>query len=335
MESIPYQEQNNSRFATQLKTWIKSNGALTALILLLLANALITPNFFAMQTLYINLTQVTPIAIVAIGMCLVIASGGGGIDISVGSVLALAGALAPLVFMSDFGINNPALGIALAITLPLLVASFCGLFNGFLVGHYKIQPMIATLVLFISGRGIAQVLTGGDIQTFNNKAFQYIGTGKILGLPVQALILILMALAVSIFIKKSMFGRYLLAVGGNEKAASLCGLPSYKVKLAVYAFCGFCAGLAGLFTTAINSASDANTAGLLMELDAIAAAVVGGTIMAGGRAPVIGAVIGALVIQMMSYTLLANGISDSVAMVAKAVIIIAAIYLQMHSKNKG
>jgi simple sugar transport system permease protein/ribose transport system permease protein len=319
----------------KFKTFLKNNGALVALVVLLIINAIFTPHFFAIQTFYINITQVAPIAIVAIGMCLVIASGGGGIDISVGSVLALAGAIAPLVFMSEFGINNPKIGIALAVVLPLLVATSCGLFNGLLVGHYRIQPMIATLILFISGRGIAQLLTNGDIQTFNNDFFQYLGTGRLFGIPIQAVILIIIAVLVSWIIKTSKFGRYLLAVGGNDKAAFLCGLPTYKVKLVAYGFCGFCAGMAGLFTTAMNSASDANTAGLLMELDGISAAVVGGTVMMGGKAPVIGAVVGALVIQMMTYTLLANGISDSAAMIAKAAIIIGAIYLQLKNKQKS
>ncbi|MGL6261430.1 ABC transporter permease [Vibrio sp. WXL103] len=329
MELVSYHKHSHLK----VLNIFKSNGALVALFLLLTINAIFTPNFFAIQTLYINLSQVAPIAIVAIGMCLVIASGGGGIDISVGAVMALAGALAPLIFLSDFGVANPLLGIALAIILPLCVAFCCGMFNGFLIGHYKIQPMIATLILFISGRGIAQVLTNGDIQTFTNPAFQYLGSGKLLGIPVQAVILIVIALLVSWIIRTTKLGRYLLAVGGNDKAAQLCGLPAFQVKLVVYGFCGFCAGLAGLFTTAINAASDANTAGLLMELDAIAAAVVGGTVMTGGRAPVIGAVIGALVIQLMTYTLLANGISDSAAMVAKAVIIICAIYLQLRNQR--
>lgn len=314
---------------------VKNNGAFVALVILLIINAIVTPNFFALQTFYINITQVTPIAIVAIGMCLVIASGGGGIDISVGAVLALAGAIAPFIFMSEFGLSYPIVGLILAIFVPLIVASLCGLFNGFLVSHYNIQPMIATLILFISGRGLAQVLTNGDIQTFTNTSFQFLGTGRVLGIPVQALILLIITFGVSFYIKKSKFGRYLLAVGGNDKAAKLCGLPTHKVKLIIYSFCGFCAGIAGIFTTAINSASDANTAGLMMELDGIAGAVVGGTVMTGGNAPVIGAVIGAFVIQIMTYTLLANGVSDSVAMVAKAAIIIGAIYLQMRNQAKN
>ena len=159
------------------------HGGVVALVVLLIFNALFTPNFLQLQTLFVNISQVATIAIVAMGMTLVIATG--GIDLSVGAVMALAGALAPLIFLSDFGVANPTLGIALAIALPLIVAGFCGVFNGIMVAVLNVQPIIATLILFISGRGIAQVLTNGNLQTFSNPSFSYLGTGRILGLPFQ------------------------------------------------------------------------------------------------------------------------------------------------------
>nr|WP_067292060.1 ABC transporter permease [Marinobacterium profundum] len=310
----------------KVRNILTRNGTLSAFFLLILVNLAITPNFLEIQTLYVNLTQVATIAIVAIGMTLVIASG--GIDLSVGALMALAGTVAPLIMLSDFGMSNPSIGLMVAIPVALLAASAGGLFNGVLVSRYNIQPIIATLVLFISGRGIAQVLTNGELQSFDIPAFEFLGTGRLLGIPFQAVITVVLALVCAWTLRRSIFGRYLLAVGGNEKAAQLAGVPVKKVKLVTYTVCGLLAGIAGLITTAINAASDANQTGQLMELDAIAAAVVGGALLTGGKAPVIGAVLGAAIIQLMGYTLLANGVHDAVAMVAKAFIIIVAVYLQ-------
>jgi galactofuranose transport system permease protein len=311
---------------TKIAAQIKNNGALWAFFLLLVINILITPNFLQIQTLYVNLTQVATVAIVAIGMTLVIASG--GIDLSVGALMALAGTVAPMIFLSDFGVANPELGLFVAIVVAISAAGVAGLFNGFLISKYKIQPIIATLILFISGRGIAQVLTNGELQTFDNPSFEFIGTGRVFGVPVQAWITLVLALSIAWVLKRSIYGRYLLAVGGNEKAAELAGVPAKKVKLVTYMVCGILAGIAGIISTAINSASDANQTGQLMELDAISAAIVGGVLLTGGKAPILGAVLGAAIIQLVGYTLLANGVHDAVAMVAKAVIIIVAVYLQ-------
>src|SRR5918998_4801763 len=262
-----------SGIVAALPAWtrtLRAHGTLIALVLLLLFNIAVTPNFLHLQTLYVNLTQVSTIAIVAIGMTLVIATG--GIDLSVGAMMALSGALAPLIFLSPFGRENPELGLLAAIVLPVLAASLGGLFNGILVSVFAIQPIVATLILFISGRGIAQVLTNGNLQTFSNPDFSFLGTGRVLGLPVQALIAIGLALAAAWLVSRTVYGRYLLAVGGNERAAKLSGVPVKAVKIATYTLCAALAGVAGLIVSAINSASDANQTGQLMELDAIAAA---------------------------------------------------------------
>jgi len=310
----------------QLLNQLKQQGSLLALIFLVVINIIITPNFLEIQTLYVNLTQVATVAIVAIGMTLVIASG--GIDLSVGALMALAGTVAPLIFLSEFAIQSPILGLSLAIFVAIFAASICGLFNGFLISRYNIQPIIATLILFISGRGIAQVLTNGELQTFDHPTFEFIGTGRVFGVPFQAIITIVIALSIAWVLRRSIYGRFLLAVGGNEQAAKLAGVPTAKIKMITYMICGALAGVAGIITTAINSASDANQTGQLMELDAIAAAIVGGVLLTGGKAPIIGALIGACIIQLVGYTLLANGVHDAVAMIAKAVIIIAAVYIQ-------
>jgi ribose/xylose/arabinose/galactoside ABC-type transport system permease subunit len=305
---------------------LRRHGGVVALLALVLVNIAITPNFLQLQTLFVNISQVATIAIVAIGMTLVIATG--GIDLSVGAVMALAGALAPLVFLSPFGVAYPALGLVAAFTLPLLAAMACGLFNGFMVSVLRVQPIIATLILFISGRGIAQVLTNGNLQTFSNPSFSYLGTGRILGLPFQGWLALALAGLVYWLVTRTLFGRYLLAIGGNERAARLSGVPVRRVKFGAYVICAGLAGIAGLIVVAINSASDAGRNGNLMELDAIAAAVVGGALLQGGRAPIFGAVLGAVIIQLVKYTLLANGVEDEVALIAKAFIIVVAVYLQ-------
>lgn len=306
--------------------WYKRIGTLEAATLALLAliifNALFTRNFLTLQTLNVNLTQVATIVIVGVGMTLVIATG--GIDLSVGSLMAISGALAPMIFTNA---GLPAwLGILSAFILPVLVAGLGGVFNGTLVTRFRIQPIIATLILYIAGRGIAQVLTNGNLQVFRSPDFQYIALGRPLGIPFQVILMVIIVLVAVWVIRSTVFGRYILAVGDNESAARLAGVPVNAVKLAVYALSGLLAGVAGLIVIAINSASDANQVGLNMELDAIAAVAVGGTALTGGKALIVGTLLGALIIQLIRYTLLANGVPDAVALVVKAAIIIAAVY---------
>ncbi|KKC32469.1 ABC transporter permease [Devosia psychrophila] len=307
-------------------------GTVIALVLLIVFNLIFTTNFATLQTLNVNLTQVCTIVIVAVGMTLVIATG--GIDLSVGSLMSISGALAPMVFMSKlFPIGNIYLAVALAIIIAVGVATLLGLFNGWLIARFRIQPIIATLVLFIAGRGIAQVMTNGQLQTFKVPEFQFIGLGRVLGIPFQVIVMLVLVIIAAWVIRKTVFGRQILAIGGNEKASGLSGIAVKKVKLVVYAVSGFCAGIAGLVVIAINSASDANLVGLGMELDAIAAVAVGGTLLSGGRASIIGTLLGALTIQLVRYTLLANGVPDSVAQVAQAVIIIAAVWVQQQGRS--
>lgn len=306
---------------------LSRHGALLALVLLVLFNLVWTPNFLSWQTLNVNLTQVAGIVIVAVGMTLVIATG--GIDLSVGSLMAIAGALAPLIFLGEIvPMPSPILGVALAIVVPILVAGVFGLFNGFLITRFRIQPIIATLVLFIAGRGIAQVVTNGNLQPFRNPEFQVIGLGRVFGVPVQVILMLIIVALAWWMIRCTLLGRQILAVGGNERAARLAGIPVNRVKLIVYGISGLCAGLAGLVVIAINSSSDANLVGQNMELDAIAAVAVGGTLFAGGRAYVGGTLVGALIIQLVRYTLLANNVPDAAAMIVKAGLIVLAVWLQ-------
>jgi len=306
---------------------LRRYGVLLAVVLLILFNLAVTPHFATMQTLSVNLTQVCTIVIVGVGMTLVIATG--GIDLSVGALMAIAGAMSPMFFTGAlFPVPNIYVGIALGIVFPIIIASFFGLFNGWLINRFTIQPIIATLVLFIAGRGIAQVSTNGDLQVFKVPEFQAIAIGRVLGVPFQVWIMVVVVIIAAFVLRRTVFGRQVLAVGGNEEAARLSGVPVKRVKLIVYGVSGFCSGIAGLIVIAMNSAADANLIGLGMELDAIAAVAVGGTLLTGGRATILGTLLGALIIQLVRYTLLANGVPDAAALVVKAGLIILAVWLQ-------
>jgi simple sugar transport system permease protein/ribose transport system permease protein len=304
-----------------------SAGTAGALAALVLFNVIFTNDFVSSRALNVNLTQVAPILIVAVGMTLVIATG--GIDLSVGSLMAISGSIAALILLSGSSLlDSNAVAIPLAFIAPVLVAGAFGLFNGALVTRFGLQPIIATLILFIAGRGIAQVITSGQLKAFKEPTFQYIGLGRPLGIPFQVIIAALFVLVAWFALRRMTIGRYILAVGGNERAAELAGVPAARVKLAVYGFSGICAGVAGLVAIAINSSSDANRVGLNTELEAIAAVAVGGTALLGGQASVIGTVMGALIIQLLRFTLLSHGVPAAVALIVQAGIIIAAVALQ-------
>ena len=298
-----------------------------ALLALIAFNFAFTNHFASIQTLYVNLTQVATIVIVGVGMTLVIATG--GIDRSVGSLMAISGALAPIIFLGKIApIGEIHVAVGVAMLVAVLVAGAFGWFNGWLITKFRIQPIIATLVLFIAGRGIAQVSTNGNLQPFKAPAFQWIGLGRWFGVPVQVVIMLVLVIAAAWVLKSTLFGRQILAIGGNERAARLAGVPVASVKRWVYGISGLCSGVAGLVVIAINSSSDANLVGMGMELDAIAAVAVGGTLLSGGRATVWGTLLGALIIQLVRYTLLANGVPDDVAKLVKAGLIVAAVWLQ-------
>jgi len=319
--------KTQSQSRGSLLVMLSRYGTLVAFLALILFNIVVTPNFLSWQTLNVNLTQVATIVIVATGMTLVIATG--GIDLSVGSLMAISGAVAPMIFMGTlFPIESSGLAVALAFIIPVLIAMALGWFNGFLVTRFAIQPIVATLVLFIAGRGIAQVITNGNLQVFKNEAFQFIAMGRVAGIPTQVALMLVVAALAFCLIRFTVIGRQIIAVGGNEKAARLTGIPVRHVKTVVYILSGGLAGLAGLIVVARNSASDANLVGMGMELDAIAAVAVGGSLLTGGRANIIGTLIGALVIQLVRYTLLANGVPDAAALIVKAALIIIAVFIQ-------
>ena len=306
-------------------------GTLGALILLIFYNAVFNAGtFLKWQSAVTNLTQVATIAIVAVGMTFVIATG--GIDLSVGSLMAISGGVAAMILTSGRApFDVPWLGGGVAYVLPILVAGLFGFFNGWLITAFGIQPIIATLVLFLAGRGVAQVITGGQQQSLLEpqwQRWQYLGLGRPLGIPFQVIVMLLIVAVAAWAMRSTSFGRYVLAIGGNEAAARLAGVPVTRVKLAVYVISALLAGLAGLINVAINRSADASRLGENMELDAIAAVAVGGTSLMGGRASILGTLIGALFIQLVRYTLLTEGVDDAVARVIAAGTIIVAVLLQ-------
>ncbi len=295
-------------------------GALAALVLLILFNIIFTQNFATPDNFWNTLLQVTPTVLVATGMTLVIATG--GIDLSVGSVMAIASALAATLIAGGTG-------VAVAVLLALAVSFGVGALNGALISGFRIQPIIVTLALLITGRGVAQVMSqGGQLIPLDDQTFAYLGRGYVGPVPVQVLVMLFVVLVAAFVMRRTTFGRYVVAVGGNEAAARLAGVKTNRMKIIVYAISGLLAGIAGLIETARLGASDAAKVGLNIELDAIAAVVVGGTSLTGGRATVIGTVIGALIMQIISMTFIMNDIKFSWSLVLKAAIILIAVYIQ-------
>jgi ribose/xylose/arabinose/galactoside ABC-type transport system permease subunit len=288
--------------------WARDNGVYFAFALLVLVNAIFTTNFATTATLFNLLTQVAPILIVSLGMALVI--GTEGIDLSVGSVMAIASAIVPLYL---------GYGWPVAVLIALVVGILAGGLNGFLVAFVGMQPIIATL---------AQVLVGGQLQIISDPSFLALGQAEVLGIPLPVIIAGVLALIVGFVVQRTTFGRYVLAIGGNRAASYLSGHPVRAVLVAVYAISAALATIAGVLATARLSAGDPSTTGILIELDAIAAVVVGGTPLSGGKVSVAGTVMGALVMQVITATFIMNDLPFTYAQILKAVIILLAVYIQ-------
>ena len=251
-------------------------------------------------------------------MTLVIATG--GIDLSVGSVMAVAAAVAATQMHR---------GVIVACCAGMLAALAIGLHNGLLVAREGLQPIVVTLATLIAGRGFAQVLShGGQLVPINDTAFQWLGRGHIGAVPVPFILATTAVVVAAVALRRTPFGHRVQAVGGNVAAARLAGVPVQRTLVMSYALCGLLAGIAGLVEAARLAASDAATIGLHIELDAIAATVVGGTALNGGRATVAGTVAGALVMQVIATSFNMLLIPYSWSLVLKAAIILVAVYLQ-------
>jgi ribose/xylose/arabinose/galactoside ABC-type transport system permease subunit len=301
----------------RLRALLRGREILLALAVVILLNAILTSNFATWRNVEITLIQMVFVALVATGITLVIATG--GIDLSVGAVMGLASVVA--VALMPYGIFAMAagcLGAGLAV----------GLFNGALIVGFGVQPLLVTLGSLIWVRGLAQYLSGGRKEYFEDAAMQFLGIGRVWGLPLQVVITAVVVTVVALVVAHTVFGRRLVMVGGNPAAARLAGVPAGRIVVVAYALCGLLAGLAGLFITARVGSSDPTNFGVLIELDAIAAAVVGGTVLAGGRARVVGTAVGALLLQLTTAAMIMNNVGFAVALVVKAALILWVVALQ-------
>jgi ribose/xylose/arabinose/galactoside ABC-type transport system permease subunit len=331
-ETAPPPERWRAAFTDRsaAATWLREHGVYVALLVLVVYNVVATPHFVTVDTLQLLFSQLPPVIIVSLGMALVI--GTGGVDLSVGAIMAIASAvLAKMVVapaQGGFGAS-----IAVAIAAAVLAGLAVGVFNGVVVAVARVQPIVATLGVLVAGRGIALVITGGALVELFVPFFKVVRLGKLFGIPYVMIVASVLAVIVSFLVRRSAFGYRLLAIGGNRRASVLAGLPVKRTLITVYALSGTLAAVAGVIATARLRASDPSYIGLLFELSAITAVVVGGTALTGGRVRILGTVAGAVLIQLLETTLVSHNAPDSVARIVEALIIIAAVYIQRTSRR--
>ncbi|MEV6648691.1 ABC transporter permease [Amycolatopsis sp. NPDC051371] len=307
----------------KVTAWLQNYGVYLAVVVLLLFNVVFTENFLSAANFRTQLVQAAPVCIVALGMALVI--GTEGIDLSVGSVMSISAALIPLYLGA---------GPLTAIIVAVIAGVLSGLFSGYLVAYLGIQPIIATLALLVGGRGLALVIAHGQLVQLHNQEFLELGTGDLLGVPIMVIVAGVLAVLAGLVVQRTTFGRHLVAVGGNRAASTLAGLPVKRVLVSVYVISGALAAVAGVLATSRLAASDPSDVGLLMELSAITAVVVGGTPLTGGRVRVLGTVFGALLMQLVQATLIKHNLPDSTAQMVQAAIIVVAVYVARERSSK-
>ncbi len=323
---------------------------LVAWALILAFDAIYAPGFFKIGILdghlFGNLVNVfnnaAPLMLVAMGMTMVIATG--GVDLSVGAVIAISAAMGAVLINPALGnqlISNSKLTenisntpLELIILANLAAGTLCGLWNGFLVSRVRIQPMVATLILMVAGRGIAQLITNGQIMTIYYTPYFFFGNGFILGIPVSTYIVAVVLIVASLIVRRSSIGLFVESVGLNARSTYYSGINEKNVKLLAYTFCGFCGAIAGLILSSYVKSADANNIGLYYELDAILSVVIGGTLMAGGRFSLFASVIGALVIQTFTITMYTIGVPANALLAAKASLVLLVILLYSDQARK-
>ena len=313
---------------------------LFALSILLLFNAVYMPGFFHIEIrdgqffgrIIDILNRSSILVILSLGMTLVIATG--GIDISQGSVMAISGAVCCYLIGGD-GSGIAQVPLLISILGALAVCMLCGAWNGFLVAKLKIQAMVATLILLTAGRGIAMLVTSGQNITVYHKPFAYLA-GTIPGnvLPTTIFIAAGLSIIVTLILKKTALGLFIESIGINPKASRYTGIPVFKIIFLCYIFSGICAGIAGILDASLIRASDPNNAGMNMEMDAILAVALGGTLLSGGRFYLGGSIIGAITIQTLTTTLYALGVSSEQLPVYKAIVVILICLLQSDKFHK-
>lgn len=266
------------------------------------------------------LNRASPLIVVSLGMTLVIATR--GIDISVGTIVAIAGATAAIILADDP--NRVGLALAAALGVGLLA----GAWNGLLAAFVGMQPIIATLILMVAGRGVAQLLTGGQIIPISARGYLRLGDGFVAMMPCAVWIALAVVVITSLLVNRTALGLLVRAIGVNPVAARLVGLRSNAITFGVYVFGGLTASIAGILASSNVRSADGNNAGLLLELDAILAVTLGGTSLAGGRFSLIGTVLGALIIQTLTYTTYSIGVPPEATLVVKAIVVLVVSVIQ-------
>lgn len=281
------------------------------------------------------INRASELVILSIGMTLV-ASSSGGTDISVGSIMAVTAAVVTYICAGgQQAVTSLAAPLIIAILAGLLVSLICGIWNGFLVAQLGVQPMVATLILYTAGRGIAQLITGGQNTYIRVDSYKVLGSKiGICPVPTPIFIAILMIIIVSLILKKTALGTYIQTVGINAKAAKLVGLKPVTIRFLTYAICGLMAGIAGVVASSRIYSCDANNIGLNIELDAILAVALGGNSLAGGKFSLAGSIIGAYTIQALTTTLYSMGVSADVLPVYKAIVVVIIVSLQSPELKK-
>ena len=298
--------------------WLSENGVYIALVLVILLNVVITRNLVTPEGLRTQLVQAVPVIIVALGMALVI--GTEGVDLSVGSVMAISAAVLPLYL---------GYGWVFGVVAAVLTGVGTGLLAGALVAFVGVQPIVATLAILVGGRGLAVVIGGGTQKQILDTTLLSFGNGDVAGIPYTVILAAVLSIAIGLLVRFTTFGRRVVAIGGNRVASQLAGLPVRRTLMTVYVISGVLAAIAGVVATARLTASTPNNLGNLIELSAITAVVVGGTPLTGGRVRILGTLAGALLMQLIRATLISHDLPDSTAQMVQAGIIVIAIYLQL------
>lgn len=301
---------------------LQKYGVYIALGLVLVFNLIATPNFFELDNFRTQFVQVVPVLVVALGMALVI--GTEGIDLSVGAVMALSAAIVPLYI---------GYGALPAILIGIAGGLIVGVINGSMVAFIGVQPIVATLSLMVAGRGIALLIANEQLRPVSDPFVLAIGRGSVMEatpwrIPYAAIVAVVLVTAVAVLVNRTTFGKQLLAIGGNRRAAQLAGLPVKRILVSVYVLSAALAAIAGIIGTARLGASVPSTIGNLIELSAITAVVVGGTPLTGGQVKIAGTVAGALLLQFITATLVKHDVPDAYSQVVQAAIILAAVYIQ-------
>lgn len=316
------------RFKNNMRLSARTMAPVISLLVLIVASAIVVPGFLKLTVvdghIYGSLIDIlhraTPTILVAVGMAVVISTK--GIDLSVGAIIAICGAVTAVLT------TTTELSPVIVMGCALLAGMACGLWNGTLVSVFGIQPIVATLILMVAGRGIAQMITGGQIVTFHSDFFNAIGNGFFMGLPARVVLAATIIAITLLALRKTALGVFLEAVGGNAESSRLMGIDSRLLILMAYVFSGFCAALAGIIIAADIRGADANNAGLWLELDAILAVVIAGASLSGGRIYLGLTVIGALIIQTLTTAILTSGLPAQYNLIVKASIIVVVLLMQ-------